>query len=60
MKTLQDAVTAQHNRFSGKRKFEKPDFDRWLGDYDVSGHRCLFNFIPFFFLSTKHIQRIQP
>ncbi|KAJ5379551.1 hypothetical protein N7509_012670 [Penicillium cosmopolitanum] len=34
MKTLQDAVTAQHNRFSGKRKFEKPDFDRWLGDYD--------------------------
>jgi len=35
MKTLEEAVIAQHNRLSGYRKYERPDFDRWLGDYDV-------------------------
>lgn len=34
MRTLEEAVIAQHNRLSGYRKYERPDFDRWLGDYD--------------------------
>lgn len=36
MRALEDAVIAQHNRLSGVRKYERADFDRFLGDYDVS------------------------
>ena len=37
MKILEEAVIAQHNRFSGIKRYERVDFDKWLSDYDVRG-----------------------
>ncbi|KAJ5112168.1 hypothetical protein N7532_000213 [Penicillium argentinense] len=34
MRTLEEAIISQHNRLSGLQKYERADFDRWLGDYD--------------------------
>ncbi|KAE8149316.1 P-loop containing nucleoside triphosphate hydrolase protein [Aspergillus avenaceus] len=34
MKILEEGVIAQHNRFSGIKRYERPDFDKWLRDFD--------------------------
>ncbi|GIK07270.1 hypothetical protein Aspvir_002928 [Aspergillus viridinutans] len=34
MAALLEAVTAQHNRFSGIKRFDKADFDKLTADYD--------------------------
>lgn len=36
MRVLQEAIVAQSNRFSGIKRYSKPDFDKWMGDFDVS------------------------
>jgi hypothetical protein len=35
MKALLEAMTAQHNRFSGIKRFDRADFDKLTADYDV-------------------------
>ncbi|KAJ5218204.1 uncharacterized protein N7498_000303 [Penicillium cinerascens] len=34
MKVLKEAVTSEHNRLSGIKKYTKADYDKWLADYD--------------------------
>ncbi|GAB1198164.1 hypothetical protein APSETT444_007472 [Aspergillus pseudonomiae] len=34
MKILEEAVIAQHNRFSGIKRYERAEFDKWLSEYD--------------------------
>jgi hypothetical protein len=36
MNVFAEAITAQHNDLSGLKKFNRADYDRWLGDYNVS------------------------
>ena len=36
MEVFEEAVIAQCNDLSGIKKFTKADYERWLGDYDVS------------------------
>lgn len=35
MEVFREAITAQYNGLSGIKKYTRPDFERWLGDYDV-------------------------
>lgn len=35
MEVFLEAMTAQYNGLSGIKRYTRPDFDRWLGDYDV-------------------------
>lgn len=37
MKIFNEAVTASFNRLSGIKRYTTSDFERWVGDYDVSG-----------------------
>ncbi|KAF7596688.1 hypothetical protein BBP40_000611 [Aspergillus hancockii] len=34
MKVFQEAIVAQHNRFSGIKRYESVELDKWMGDYD--------------------------
>ncbi|PIG85736.1 hypothetical protein AARAC_004077 [Aspergillus arachidicola] len=34
MKILEEAVISQHNRFSGIKRYERAEFDKWLSEYD--------------------------
>ncbi|KAB8263007.1 P-loop containing nucleoside triphosphate hydrolase protein [Aspergillus pseudonomiae] len=34
MMILEEAVIAQHNRFSGIKRYERAEFDKWLSEYD--------------------------
>jgi hypothetical protein len=36
MEICSEAITAQYNRLSGVKKYNRADYDKWLGDYDVS------------------------
>lgn len=36
MEVFEEAVIAQCNDLSGIKKFSKSDYERWLGEYDVS------------------------
>jgi hypothetical protein len=36
MEVVAEAITAQYNELSGIKKFDRADYDRWLGDYNVS------------------------
>lgn len=36
MEVFEEAVTAEHNSLSGIKKYDRADYDRWLGDYSVS------------------------
>ena len=33
---LTEALIAEHNRFSGIKRYGKPEFDKWFAEYDVS------------------------
>ncbi|CAG7919530.1 unnamed protein product [Penicillium olsonii] len=33
MEVFEEAVTAEHNSLSGIKKYDRADYDRWLGDY---------------------------
>lgn len=35
MEVLTEAITAQYNRFSGIKRYNRQDFDKWLAEYDV-------------------------
>ncbi|KAE8374384.1 hypothetical protein BDV26DRAFT_270104 [Aspergillus bertholletiae] len=34
MKVFTEAIIANHNQFSGIKRYETPDVDRWVGNYD--------------------------
>ncbi|KAJ5456574.1 hypothetical protein N7530_011848 [Penicillium desertorum] len=34
MEICSEAITAQYNRLSGVKKYNRADYDKWLGDYD--------------------------
>ncbi|KAB8231648.1 uncharacterized protein BDW43DRAFT_320670 [Aspergillus alliaceus] len=34
MKVFTEAITAHHNRFSGIKRYETPDLERWIGNHD--------------------------
>lgn len=36
MEVLQEAVTAQCNDLSGIKKYTKADYEKWLGEYEVT------------------------
>lgn len=36
MKIFQEAIHSQNKRL-GIKRYEKADFERWMGNYDVSG-----------------------
>lgn len=36
MKVFQEAVLAQYNRFLGIKRYDKLDYEKWMGGYDVS------------------------
>jgi hypothetical protein len=36
MEVFEEAITAQYNELSGVKKFDRSDYERWLGDYNVS------------------------
>lgn len=35
MQVLCEAIEAQYNRYSGIKRFNRQDFDKWLAEYDV-------------------------
>lgn len=35
MQVLDEAIRAQHNRYSGIKRYTKQDFDKWFAEYDV-------------------------
>lgn len=36
MEVFGEAIFAQHNRYSGIKRYAKEDFQKWLAEYDVS------------------------
>jgi hypothetical protein len=50
MAVLLEAVTAQHNRLSGIKRFDKADFDKLTADYDVHVHipDCVSTYLPYY------------
>ena len=36
MRLFHEALTAQFNRLSGIKRYNKADFDKWMAEYDVS------------------------
>lgn len=49
MKTFKEGIIAEFNRLSGGKRYSRADFDKWLGDYDVS-----FHLIPIFICDQEH------
>lgn len=41
-----EAVTAQYNRLSGVKRYNKADFEKWMAEYDVSKPSLLSRFVP--------------
>lgn len=41
MKTFKEGIIAEFDRLSGGKRYTRADFDKWLGDYDVSYHYVL-------------------
>lgn len=35
MEILAEAIRAQYSPFSGVERYSRPDFDKWLAEYDV-------------------------
>lgn len=35
MEICEEAVIAQNNRFSGIKRYDRADFDKWFADYNV-------------------------
>lgn len=35
MEVEYEAVMAQHNRFSGIKRYDRADFEKWFAEYDV-------------------------
>ncbi|KAE8151539.1 hypothetical protein BDV25DRAFT_152531 [Aspergillus avenaceus] len=50
MKTFREGIVAHNNRFSGVKRYETPDLDRWIGEYD-----CLME-IPSY-IGLRSLQR---
>lgn len=36
LKVLNEALTAHYNPLSGVKRYTRPDFDKWMAEYDVS------------------------
>ncbi|KAJ5693174.1 hypothetical protein N7462_002597 [Penicillium macrosclerotiorum] len=34
MRVFKEAIIAQYNRMSGVKRYTRPDFEKWIGDYD--------------------------
>ncbi|KAL4898226.1 hypothetical protein BDV59DRAFT_1628 [Aspergillus ambiguus] len=47
MRLVREAVIAENNRFSGIKRYERPEMDKWLADYD-----CLIEIPPYIGLSA--------
>lgn len=35
MRLFEEAATAEYNRFSGTKRYDKADIQKWVGEYDV-------------------------
>lgn len=45
LRFFNEALTAQFNRLSGIRRYNKADFDKWMAEYDVSRYLLTPTFI---------------
>jgi tubulin beta len=36
MKVFSEGIMAHHNRFSGIKRYETADLEKWMSEYDVS------------------------
>jgi hypothetical protein len=43
MEICEEAVIAQNNRFSGIKRYDRADFDKWFAEYDVRPESTVLN-----------------
>lgn len=43
LRFFREAITAQYNRLSGVKRYNKADFEKWMAEYDVS--TCLLPYL---------------